>query len=108
LVATPLLQPSQPSQLVNYSSAESSIIFWKEEGDEDLFILRASFFHFDELATSEFWFNLHHSRRPKQTFAKWACLIYEHGAMKLLFFLQQWPQKGAVSVTGCKMWSANP
>jgi hypothetical protein len=27
LVATPLLQPSQPSQLVNYSSAESSIIF---------------------------------------------------------------------------------
>ncbi len=24
------------------------------------------------------------------------------------FFLQQWPQKGAVSVTECKMWSANP
>ncbi len=24
------------------------------------------------------------------------------------FFLQQWPQKGAFSLTGCKMWSANP
>jgi hypothetical protein len=70
--------------------------------------LRASFFHLAELATSEFWLNLHHSRRTKQTFAKWACLIYEPGATKLLLFLQQWPQKVDFSLTGCKMWSENP
>ncbi len=55
--------------------------------------LKTSFLHLAELATSEFWLNLHHSRRPKQTFTKWACLIYEPGATKLLFFLQQWPKK---------------
>ncbi len=66
-------------------------------------MLRASFFHLDELATSEFWLNLYHSRRPKQMFVKYASLVYEPGATKLSFFLQQWPQKGAVSVTVCKM-----
>jgi hypothetical protein len=25
-----------------------------------------------------------------------------------LVFLQQWPQKGVFSLTGCKMWPANP
>jgi hypothetical protein len=44
-----------------------------------------------------------HSRRPKQTFVKYASLVYEPGATKLSFFLQQRPQKGAVSVTECKM-----
>jgi hypothetical protein len=73
-----------------------------------LLILMAWFFHLDELATSEFWLNLYHSRRTKQTFVKYASLVYEPGAMKLSFFLKQWPKKGAVSVTECKMWSANP
>jgi hypothetical protein len=62
---------------------------------EDLCILKASLFHLAEPATSEFWLSLHHPRHPKQTFAKWVCLIYEPGATKLLFFLQQWPQKDA-------------
>jgi hypothetical protein len=30
------------------------------------------------------------------------------GATKLSLFLQQWPQKGAFSLTGYKTWSANP
>ncbi len=51
---------------------------------------------------------MYHSRHPKQTFVEYASLVYEPGATKLLFFLQQWPQKGAVSVTECKMLSANP
>jgi hypothetical protein len=55
-------------------------------------ILRASFFHLDELAMSEFWLNLYHSRRPKQTFVKYASLVYECGATKLSVFRQQWPQ----------------
>ncbi len=55
-----------------------------------------------------FLLKLHHSRRTKRTFAKWACLIYEPGANKLLFILQQLPQIGAFSITGCNMWSANP
>jgi hypothetical protein len=71
-------------------------------------ILIASFFHLNELDTSEFWLNLYHSRRPKQTFVKYASLVYEPGATKLSLFLQQWSQEGAVSVTECKMWSANP
>ncbi len=73
---------------------------------ENLFMLRASFFHLAELATSEFWLKLHHSRRPKQTFIKYASLFYEPGATKLSFFLQQWPKKGAFPLTG--MWSGNP
>jgi hypothetical protein len=70
------------------------------------YFLKASFFHLDELVTSEFWLNLYDSRRPKQMFVKYASLVYEPGATKLSFFLQQWPQKGAVSVTECKLWSA--
>jgi hypothetical protein len=54
---------------------------------EVLLKLRASFFHLTELATSEFLLNLQHSRRPKQTFLKYACLIHEPGATKLSFFL---------------------
>ncbi len=60
---------------------------------EDLYILRAPFFHLAELATSQFWLYLYYSRRPKQTLVKYASLIYELGATKLSFFLQQWPQK---------------
>ncbi len=75
---------------------------------KDLFIFMASIFHLGELATPEFWLNLHHSRRPKQTIVKYASLIYEPGANKLSFFLQQWLQKGAISLIGCKMWLANP
>jgi hypothetical protein len=71
--------------------------------DEDLLILRTSFFQLAELATSEFRLNLHHSRHPKQTFVKYENLIYEPGATKLLLFLEQWPQKGVFSLTGCKM-----
>ncbi len=74
---------------------------------KDPYMLRASFFHSGELATPEFWLNLHHSRRPKQTFVKYASHIYEPGATKLSFFSTVTP-KGAVSLTGCKMWSANP
>ncbi len=59
----------------------------------DSYILRAPFFHLAELATSEFWLDLNHSRCPKQTFAKWACLIYEPGATKLLFFFNSCPKK---------------
>jgi hypothetical protein len=40
--------------------------------------------------------------------SKVTSLVYEPGATKLSFFLQQWPQEGAFSLTGCKMWSANP
>ncbi len=74
---------------------------------EDLFILRASLFISLNLFTSQFWLNLHHSRRPKQTFVKYASLVYEPEATKLSIFLQQWPQKGGFSLTGCKMWSGN-
>ncbi len=57
-------------------------------------ILRASFLHLRELATSEFWLNLYHSRRPKQTFVKYAAsVVYEPGATTPSFFLQQGPQK---------------
>jgi hypothetical protein len=48
--------------------------------------LRPSFFHLAELATFEFFLNLQQSRRPKQTFLKYASLIYEPGATKLSFF----------------------
>jgi hypothetical protein len=58
-----------------------------------LLILRASFFHLAELATSELWLNLQHSRRPKQKFVKYACLVYEPGATKLSLFLQEWTRK---------------
>ncbi len=63
---------------------------------EDLYILMVSFLHLAELATSEFWLNLHHSRRPKQTFVKYTSLIYEPGATKLSFFFNSGP-KQAVS-----------
>jgi hypothetical protein len=53
---------------------------------KDLLTLRASFFHLAELATSEFWLNLQHFTRPKQTFVKYASLTYEPGATKLSFF----------------------
>ncbi len=56
-------------------------------------ILRVSFFHLDELATSEFWLNLCHSRRPKETFVKYTSLVYEPGATKLLFSLNSGPKK---------------
>ncbi len=72
---------------------------------QNLLKLRASFFSLAELATSEFLLNLQHSRRPKQTYAS---LIYEPGDTKLLFFFNSGPKKGAFSLTGCKMWSANP
>ncbi len=36
-------------------------------------------------------------------FVKYASLVYEPGATKLSFFLQQWPEKGAVSVTEFNM-----
>ncbi len=49
--------------------------------------------HLAELATPEFWLNLHHSRRPKQTFVKYASFIYEPGATKLLFFFNSGPKK---------------
>ncbi len=65
-------------------------------------------FHLAELATSEFWLNLQHSRRPKQTLVKYASLIYEPGATKLSFFLQQWPQKGAFSLTVWKNVISKP
>jgi hypothetical protein len=68
---------------------------------EDSLKLMASFFHLAELATSEFLLNLQHSRRTTQTFVKYASLIYEPGATKLSFFLQQWPQKGAFSLVKC-------
>jgi hypothetical protein len=74
---------------------------------EDMLISRASFFNLAEIATPEFWLNLQHSRRPKQTFVKYPSLIYEPGATKLSFLFQRWLQKGAFSVTGCKMWSEN-
>jgi hypothetical protein len=38
----------------------------KPLNNEDLYILRASFSHLAELATSQFWLNLHHYRRPKK------------------------------------------
>ncbi len=60
---------------------------------EDLYILRASFFHLAELATSQFWLNLHHSIRHKQTSVKYASLIYEPGATKLSFFFKSGPKK---------------
>jgi hypothetical protein len=59
---------------------------------KDLLMMRAWFFHLAELATSEFWLNLIHCRLPKQTFVKYASLIYEPGATKLLFFLKKWPK----------------
>jgi hypothetical protein len=65
----------------------------KPLNQEDLLKFRASFFHLAELATSEFKLNLHHSRRPKQTFVKYASLIYEPGATKLLFFFNSGPKK---------------
>jgi uncharacterized protein YqgC (DUF456 family) len=34
---------------------------------------------------------------------KGTSLVYEPGATKLSFFLQQWPQEGAFSLTGCNM-----
>ncbi len=64
---------------------------------KDSYILRASFFHLAELATSEFWLNMHHSRCPKETFVKYASPIYEPGATRLSFFLQQRPETGALS-----------
>jgi hypothetical protein len=74
---------------------------------KDLLILRAWFFHFVEIAMSEFWLNLQHRRRPNQTFVKYASLIYEAGATKLLFFLKQWPKKKRpFSLTVSEMWSA--
>jgi hypothetical protein len=75
---------------------------------EDLYILRASFFHLAELATSEFWLNLHHSSRPKPTFVKYVSLIYEPGATKLMLFFSSTVSPKMLSLTGCKMWSANP
>jgi Zn ribbon nucleic-acid-binding protein len=40
-------------------------------------------------------------KRPnKLTFAKHASVLYEHGAMKISFFLQQWP-KNALSLSHC-------
>jgi hypothetical protein len=36
---------------------------------------------------------LQHSRRPKQTFVKYASLIYEPGATKLSFFFNSGPKK---------------
>jgi hypothetical protein len=60
---------------------------------EDLLELWASFFDFDEPATSEFWLNSQHSRRSKQTFVKYASLIYEPGATKLSFFFNSGPKK---------------
>jgi hypothetical protein len=56
-------------------------------------ILRASFFDLNELATSAFWLNLSHSRRPKQTFVKYASLVYEPGATKLSFLFNSGPKK---------------
>jgi hypothetical protein len=41
---------------------------------------------------------LHHSRRPKQTFVRYASLVYEPGATKLSFFLEKWPKKGVLSL----------
>jgi hypothetical protein len=60
---------------------------------KDLYIVRASFFHLAELAASQFWLNLHHSRRPKQTFVKYASLIYEPGATKPCLFFNSSPKK---------------
>jgi hypothetical protein len=45
-------------------------------------------------------------KRLKQTSAKYVSILYEAGAIKLLFFLQQWPTKRSFSLTGCKMCSA--
>jgi hypothetical protein len=73
---------------------------------ENLLILRAWFFHLGEFAVSEFWLNLQHCRRPKQTFVKYASLIYEPGATKLLFFLKQRPKKRRFSLTVSEMSSA--
>jgi hypothetical protein len=36
---------------------------------------------------------LHHSRRPKQTFVKYASLVYEPGATQLSFFFNSGPKK---------------
>ncbi len=60
---------------------------------KDLLKLRATFFHLAELATSEFLLNFQHSRRPKQTFLKYASLIFEPGATKLLLFFNSGPKK---------------
>jgi hypothetical protein len=46
-----------------------------------------------ELATSEFLLNLQRFRRPKQTFVKYASLIFEPGATKLTFFFNSGPKK---------------
>jgi hypothetical protein len=74
---------------------------------KDLLILRAWFFHLAELATSEFWLNLQHCRCPKQTFVKYANLIYGDGAgTNRLFFLKQWPKKRPFSLTVSEVWSA--
>ncbi len=60
---------------------------------KNVLILRGSFFHLPALATSEFWLSLQHSRHPKQTFVKYASLIYEPGATKLSLFFNSGPKK---------------
>jgi hypothetical protein len=58
-------------------------------------ILRASFFHLNELATSAFWTNLSHSRHPKQMLVSMqalfmnlvprsSCFFFNSGSKKVL------------------------
>ncbi len=63
-----------------------------------LLISRAWFFHYTELATCCEYAVTDEShctlcKRPKLTLAKHASVVYEPGATKLSFFLQQWPKK---------------
>ncbi len=66
---------------------------------KNLLMLKASFFHLAELTRSEFWLNLQHSRRPKQTFVMYARLIYEAGATKLSFFFNSSGPKKELSLS---------
>jgi hypothetical protein len=45
-------------------------------------------------------------KRPNRTFTKHASVLYEPGASKLSFFLQQWPKKRPFFLTLRKKWSA--
>ncbi len=71
---------------------------------KDLLKFRASFFDLAELATSEYLLNLQHSRRPKQTFVRYASLIYEPGATKLAFFFKSGPIRKVFSLSLDVKW----
>jgi hypothetical protein len=74
----------------------------------DLLISRASFFHYTELAVNVVTDKSHCilCKRLNLKFLKHASVLYEPGASKLSFYLQQWPKKRPFSLTLCKIWWA--